>query len=323
MITLDLKDRKILFELDSNSRQSFHEIAKNVGLSKDAVIYRIKNLEKQGIIQKYHTLIDTGKLGLISFRLYIKLQDMTPEQEQALIDYLKAQKIVTWIASIEGPYDLALWVLTKTIKEMNTFWKQLHHLYANYMAKHWLSIFTKVSYFPRVFLLNKETNEDEYLFISEPDEQTLDDLDIKLLDLIAPDARMPIVELARKLGITTKTASARIKNLEKRKIILGYRTLFNMEVLGYQYFKLFIKTHNVTPEKEKYFREFIKRHPQTVYDNEALGGEDFEIEIHITSLQAFREFLDQLKLHFHDIIKEYYYMVFYKEHKFVFFPTLT
>ena len=45
MTKFDLKDRKILFELDTNSRQSFHEIAKKVGLSKDSVIYRINKLQ--------------------------------------------------------------------------------------------------------------------------------------------------------------------------------------------------------------------------------------------------------------------------------------
>ena len=42
-IKLDLKDKKILEQLDLNSRQSNSQIAKKVGLSKDAIGYRIKN----------------------------------------------------------------------------------------------------------------------------------------------------------------------------------------------------------------------------------------------------------------------------------------
>ena len=46
--SLDLKDRKILYQLDLNARQSNAEIAKKTRLSKDAVGYRIKKLEEQG-----------------------------------------------------------------------------------------------------------------------------------------------------------------------------------------------------------------------------------------------------------------------------------
>ncbi|OGM02141.1 transcriptional regulator, partial [Candidatus Woesearchaeota archaeon RBG_13_36_6] len=82
MVKLDLKYRKILYELDVDSRQSYKEIAKKVGLSKDAVIYRINKLKKAGIIKRFHTVIDNGKLGFIPFRLYLKLQSTTPEKEQ-------------------------------------------------------------------------------------------------------------------------------------------------------------------------------------------------------------------------------------------------
>ncbi len=322
MSKLDLKDRKILFELDSDSRQSFHKIAKKVGLSKDSVIYRIKKLQKQGIIHQFQTLLNTGKLGFISFRLYLKLQNTTPETEKELLDFLKKEKIVAWIASIEGDYGLAMWLLVKTIKQANDFWKKLLKNYGDFIAKRWLTIFTKVAYYPRVFLLDKKQNLDEYVFVMESEQQEVDEIDLKLLELIAPNSRISVLELAKKLKITPKTTSSRIKSLEKRKVIIGYRTLFDLEQLGYQQFKLLIRTQNITDEKEKQFRGFVKQHPNIVYDNEVLGGEDFEIELQLKGIQEFRNFVDELKERFHDIIKEYSYFVFYKEHKFVFFPVL-
>ena len=63
MLKFDLKDRKILYQLNINSRQSFSQIGKKVGLSKTVVDYRIKKLEKQEIIRNYYTLIDAFKIG--------------------------------------------------------------------------------------------------------------------------------------------------------------------------------------------------------------------------------------------------------------------
>ena len=320
MFKLDLKDRKLLYELDIDSRQSAHQIAKKIGLSKDAVIYRINKLQEAGVIKQFHTIINVGKLGFISFRLYLKLQNTTPEKEEEIIEYLKSQKIIAWLVSIDGEYDLGMWILVKSIKNMNLFWKELLHKYVNFISNKKLTIFTKVSYFPRAYFLDKKFNNEEYIFITEPEPEKLDQIELKLLSLIAPNARISILELARQLKITPKTVSVRIKSLEKRKIIVGYRTLFDLEKLGYLYFKLNLKLHNLNLEKENKLRTFIKQHPNIIYDNEVLGGDDFEIEIQVPTVADFRKILENIKEQFSGIIKEYDYLLFYKEHKFVFFP---
>lgn len=317
---MDLKDKKILYELDTNSRQSFHEIAKKVGLSKDSIIYRVNKLQQEGIIKQFHTIIDVGKLGFISFRLYLKLRNTTPEKQAEIIEFLREQKIITWLVSIEGEYDLGMWILTKTIKEINQLWKELLKKYTNYIAKRWLAIFTKVSYFPRVYFIDKKQNFEEYTFITEPNEIKIDQKDIELLKLLAPNARISILELSKKLDLTPKTVASRIKELEKKDVIIGYRTLFDLEKLNEQYFKLFIKTYNITEQREKQFRTYVKTHPKIIYDNEVLGGDDFEIEIQVSSIQELRKIIDDIKEKFFDIIEEYRYMLFYKEYKYVFFP---
>ena len=59
-IKLDEKDKKILYELDKNSRQGISSIAKKVRLSKEVVNYRIKNLEKRKIIKGYYAVLQRG-----------------------------------------------------------------------------------------------------------------------------------------------------------------------------------------------------------------------------------------------------------------------
>jgi len=94
MENLDLKDRKILYYLDINSRQSNSDIAKKVGLSKEVVNYRIKRLEKEGIIKGYYTVLDFYKLGYISVRVYLKLIDTSPKKEGKYFLCLKLMDIL-------------------------------------------------------------------------------------------------------------------------------------------------------------------------------------------------------------------------------------
>ena len=78
MGALDIKNRKILYQLDVNSRQPYSRIGKLVGLPKTAVAERIQSLQEKGIIHSFYTVIDVYKLGYILMRFQYKYQYVTP-----------------------------------------------------------------------------------------------------------------------------------------------------------------------------------------------------------------------------------------------------
>ena len=104
---IDLIDRKILNELDKNCREHLSQISSRIKKSKQLVDYRIKKLEQINYIRGYNTVIDFSKLGLLSFRVYIKLKPITPETEEEFIEFLKNQKEIWWLVSVENIWDIA------------------------------------------------------------------------------------------------------------------------------------------------------------------------------------------------------------------------
>jgi len=60
---IDSTDTKIINSLLENSRQSYRDIAKKVGVSVVTVLKRVKNLEKNKIITKYTSELDYERLG--------------------------------------------------------------------------------------------------------------------------------------------------------------------------------------------------------------------------------------------------------------------
>ena len=82
MVKIDVKDKKILYQLEWDSRQSFRSIGRKVGLSKDVVTSRVKKLEQMGIIRSYITFISPGRLGYTIIRFYFKFQYISPEKKQ-------------------------------------------------------------------------------------------------------------------------------------------------------------------------------------------------------------------------------------------------
>jgi Lrp/AsnC family transcriptional regulator, leucine-responsive regulatory protein len=60
---LDAVDRKILTQLCADGRASYQAIADEVGLSRPAVMERVKRLEETGYITGYGAHLDRAKLG--------------------------------------------------------------------------------------------------------------------------------------------------------------------------------------------------------------------------------------------------------------------
>lgn len=63
MSVLDDTDRKILLECMEDSRQSYREMARKIGVSPGTVVSRIRDMEEKGIIEKYSTKLNYEKLG--------------------------------------------------------------------------------------------------------------------------------------------------------------------------------------------------------------------------------------------------------------------
>ena len=62
---------------------------------------------------------------------------------------------------------------------------------------------------------------------------TIDGIDKKILRALTQDARTPILEIARNVGISGAAIHHRLKKLEKSKLLNGSKFIINPKVLGY------------------------------------------------------------------------------------------
>ncbi len=66
------------------------------------------------------------------------------------------------------------------------------------------------------------------------DATSLDRIDIDILRILQSNGRMPIVELAKLVNLTTTPCSDRVKRLEREGYISGYRAELSAEKLGFE-----------------------------------------------------------------------------------------
>ena len=60
----------------------------------------------------------------------------------------------------------------------------------------------------------------------------VDALDIEILKLLAADARTPIRDLARKIGLSAPSTAERVRRLEEASVIEGYTVRVNPAAVG-------------------------------------------------------------------------------------------
>lgn len=314
---IDIKDRKILYELDKNARASFSSIAKSVRLSKNSVINRIKKMEEDQIILGYNTLINLNQLSYTTYDIYIKFKNTSLEKEKQIIDKLIKNKDVWFVGKADGEVNLGLLISTKTPEEFFNIWDEIYNEINNFVKIVRIAILLEYHHFNRKYLLAEEKDQRSQIIIGKRGNLELDPKNRLLLKHISQNARASLLELSQKLKITPKAVLYRIKNLERDKIILGYKINLNFDKLGIQYYKISLKLNDLTIREKIY--EFLKLNSNVVYFDKFIGGNDFEFDIELNSKESFNEFIDNLRKNFPTQIESYSYfkpLIIYKSHYF-------
>lgn len=299
---LDVKDRKILYELDRDARVSFSEIAKKIRLSKNSVINRIKDLEKEQIILGYNTLINVNQLGYATYDVYLKFQDTTPEKEKEIIDLAIKNKNVWLVSKVEGEVNLSLLISTKTPEEFYNIWDKIYREIKKNVELIRIAILLEYHHFTREYLLDKDTSGRSLVAIGKKEYIEIDEIDVKLLKILSDNARISLIDLAEKLKMTSKSIRERMRKLESKKIILGYKVNLNFQKLGYDYYKLLISLNDLDIRDRMY--SWIRNNPNVVYFDKFVNGADFEFDVEIDSFEGFVSLLDNIKRDFRGAIKE-------------------
>jgi DNA-binding Lrp family transcriptional regulator len=120
---LDETDRKILEECIRNSRQSYREISRNIGVSPGTVVSRMDDMEDKGLIKKYTIQLDYEKLGydLTALTEVVVSNGMIVETGQEIKKLNKAQAVY----NITGDSDILVIAKFRNRDELSNFTKTI------------------------------------------------------------------------------------------------------------------------------------------------------------------------------------------------------
>lgn len=318
MRKIDKIDKKIIYELDRNARRSVNKIAKKLKLKRETVSYRIKQLEKNKIIKGYYTLIDYSKLGYILIRLYFKFQDTTLEIEKEIIDYLVSLKSTLTVYKIEGDWDLAMGFLVKSLDEFDKIYREFQSKYRKFIHSHNITVFLEYKHFFRNYLVDEKLRDYSSYSTGNAEKINFDKKDIEIIKILAENAKIPLLDIANKLNLTSMAVRYRIRQLADKKVILAYRTLIDYSKLGYGYYKIDLDIEDIS--KLKQLQNFIKQHPDIIYQDRTIGGSDIEFDAELQDHEEFHKLIEEIKKKFPGIIRTYKYYKAREILKYIYFP---
>lgn len=312
---LDRLDRRMLYELDLNSRRPFAQIAKRLKSSPETVRYRYHRLVQEGIVRATYAIVDTGKLGFVHYKLLLKLQSVTEEDVDEMVKFLLESKIVLRLMRYEGAYDLGVIVKVSRIEVIDSFVVDLVGRFSRFVRQRALSVNVWSKYFPRSYLIGrtKRTTENAKKgYGSERSGFEADALDQEILSLLSEDSRLSaaiIAERVEKLNLVVSasqfTILQRIHRLEKLGIITGYGMVPNYDRIGFVSYKVLLFFDHLIPTETDRFLRFCEVQPNIVHVQKTLGEWDYEVDLDVAEPAEFRRVIMQITREFPRMVRDY------------------
>ncbi|MBU0470795.1 MAG: Lrp/AsnC family transcriptional regulator [Nanoarchaeota archaeon] len=309
------KNLDLVYYRSERSRQKITELSQALKKTPQRLKYSIFSLEKEGIIRNPHCIFDYSYFGLILFRVYFKGGYIGEKDKALIIKQLTENPYIISVYELSGEFDLAIEILSPNPSRFNKELKKVASLIStlnNYKLV--LNIVTHI--YPRTYLISKQNtfnvDEEEILIGGDRNVENFNEKEKQVIMSLLSKPRIKKTTLAKETDLNVKTVSSIINNLKKRKIIRGFKSVIDTNKLGIYKSRIFLKLHNISPEREKKLLEHTLRIPEIVQLHKTVGDWDIEIDIESLDKSKIRQKIIQIREEFKDLIETFNSLEFYQ-----------
>lgn len=118
---------------------------------------------------------------------------------------------------------------------------------------------------------------------------TLDHIDMKILDALSKDGRLPVTELAARVGLSKSPCQVRLKRLQRDGYILGFRAILNDSLLGRNHVAFTeVKLNTTTERALSEFNRAALAIPEIEQCHMIAGSFDYLLKVRTEDIAAYR-----------------------------------
>lgn len=294
-IKLDAKDRKLLAALETDARASVTNLARKMGASKEVANYRLKRLADSGLIKGFYTVIDYFSFGLSLYKMLINFHDFDDHVLKKITADLKKVYGANYSVLVQSIRDLDITLWVRHPKEFYDFYDEFLDKYSAYIQNKEFFLVTRVYYLNHAYLHGSAAS----VVIGAGKHQKIDEKDFYILDVLSKHARMPTIEIAKKVKLTPNAVHYRIKQLLEKGVVKGFRPVIDSSLLGYDTYKVLIMLNNTS--KRRMLIQTLLMNPNVLKISKTIGYSDMEVKVNFTSLMELENFLRSVRTKYHSI----------------------
>ena len=122
----------------------------------------------------------------------------------------------------------------------------------------------------------------------------IDAIDARLLEELSSEARLPVAELARRVGLSKTPVQARLKRLEEAGIIRGYRAMLDPVKLGLAHVAFVeVKLSDTREAALTAFNEATASIPEIEECHMIAGAFDYLLKVRTHDISRYRQVLGE------------------------------
>lgn len=121
----------------------------------------------------------------------------------------------------------------------------------------------------------------------------MDNVDLQVLQSLQENGRTTMKALAEQVGLSSPAMIERVRRLEERDILVGYRALVNPRNVGRSLTALL----NISLDRDDYDTFLSKLHEQSAVEecHRVTGDQAFVVKAHVASTEDLEALIDQLQ----------------------------
>jgi len=291
---LNQSEKNVLHILEQNCRLPANQIAKKVRLSPEGVIKIIKRLQQTGIITKFNTKYNYSLIGYGLYPVQIKLITRNKEIFHHIKQVISKHKSCAWYTFCEGEYDLLLSFKLLCEKDKTDMDQLLTKLSPYFLEKD-VSIALLAFELSKSFVNDNQPRKLFPTFNHELLPYSLSDEELNIINVLKSNSKETVLTLTKTIDLSARVISTKIKKLEKKKLISGYKTKIDTAKLGFQPYILLISFGQYSESELKQFITYCQTKKGINYFVKQIGKYDIELTIDVQEIDELYQLLENLR----------------------------
>ena len=296
---MDKIDKKIVHELDKDPRISLTKLASAVRISQQVADYRLKRLFKEGFITKLSAIINLRALRLEHYRIFFTFSAKRTYTNEQIFSFLRQREGVYWAARIGGKYDLLVTLFVFDFEEHDRFIEDFTKTFPSLLKDYKSCYGLEHMFFGHKFLGNSSTS---LSYGQSKDSVRIDSLDMHILNKLKENCRLSSLEIAKGTKVSYKTILSRIRRLEEKNVILGYRMFISSQ--EQRPFVLLFSYKEYSRQKEKRLISYLQEERHVTQLIRLYGTWNLFVHLRMENDEKLQQLLVELRDGF-DIIDTY------------------